>query len=81
MFLVIVLKSERSLFEFPHVGVDVKSGLVHTVAVSTSKVHDAVDGLIRGDELAVFGDKGYANAKLKRTADILWAVKDKQKAT
>ena len=67
-----------------HVGVDAKSGLVHTVAVSTGKVHDAkaVHGLIRKDDRAVFGDKGYVNEKLKRAAraaGVLWAVKDKPK--
>ena len=68
-----------------HVGVDAKSGLVHTAAVSSGKVHDAkaVHGLIRKDDRAVFGDKGYVNEKLKRAAraaGVLWAVKDKPNA-
>ena len=43
-----------------HIGVDAKSGLVHTAGVSTGSVHDAkvMDGLVREDDRAVFGDKG-----------------------
>jgi len=67
-----------------HVGVDVHSGLVHTAGVTTGKVHDAkvIDHLIREDDRAVFGDKGYVNEKLKRAAraaGVYWAVKEKKK--
>lgn len=67
-----------------HIGVDAKSGLVHTVKTTTAKVHDAkvTDELIRPDDAAVFGDKGYVSDKRKRAArknGILWAVKDKRK--
>jgi len=67
-----------------HVGVDAKSGLVHTVATTTGKVHDAklMDALIRKDDKAVFGDKGYVGDKRKQAAragGIYWAVKDKRK--
>ena len=67
-----------------HIGVDAKSGLVHTVGVSTGSVHDAkvMDGLVREDDRAVFGDKGYVNEKKKRAArraGVYWAVKDKAK--
>lgn len=67
-----------------HVGVDAKSGLVHTVRTTTAKVHDArmTDDLIRPDDVVVFGDKGYVSDKRKRAAraaGILWAVKDKRK--
>lgn len=67
-----------------HIGVDVKSGLVHTVKTTTGKVHDAklTDGLIRADDRAVFGDKGYVSDVRKRAArarGIYWAVKDKRK--
>ena len=67
-----------------HVGVDARSGLVHTSGVSTGKVHDAkvIDHLIREDDRAVFGDKGYVNEKLKRaarSAGVYWAVKEKKK--
>jgi IS5 family transposase len=67
-----------------HVGVDAISGLVHTSGVTTGKVHDAkvIDHLIREDDRAVFGDKGYVNEKLKRAAraaGVYWAVKEKKK--
>ena len=37
-------------------------GLVHTAGVTTGKVHDAkvMANLIREDDTAVYGDKGYA---------------------
>jgi transposase, IS5 family len=51
-----------------HIGVDVESGLVHTAGVTTGKVHDAkvMDRLIREGDVAVYGDKGYANDAKKR---------------
>lgn len=68
-----------------HIGVDARSGLVHTAGVTTGKVHDArvMDNLIREDDRAVFADKGYVNEKKKRAAraaGVYWAVKDKAKA-
>ena len=67
-----------------HIGVDVRSGLVHTAGVTTGKVHDAkvMDNLIRADDRAVFADKGYVNEKKKRAArraGVYWAVKEKPK--
>ena len=67
-----------------HIGVDAKSGLVHTAKTTTAKVHDArmTDDLIRADDSVIFGDKGYVSDKRKRAvrADgVLWAVKDKRK--
>ncbi len=48
-----------------HVGVDAASGLVHTAGVTTGKVHDAkvMADLIREDDAAVYGDKGYGATK------------------
>jgi IS5 family transposase len=68
-----------------HVGVDAESGLVHTAGVTTGKVHDAkvMDRLIREDDTAVYGDKGYASDEKKRAAEeagVLWAVKEKAKS-
>ena len=65
-----------------HIGVDAKSGLVHTAGVTTGSVHDAkvMDNLIREDDRAVYGDKGYVNDEKKRAAKaagVLWAVKEK----
>jgi IS5 family transposase len=67
-----------------HIGVDAKSGLVHTAGVTTGKVHDArvMDNLIREDDTAVYGDKGYASDAKRRAAQeagVLWAVKEKAK--
>jgi len=67
-----------------HIGVDAKSGLVHTAGVTTGSVHDAkvMDNLIREDDRAVYGDKGYASDAKKRApedAGVLWAVKEKAK--
>ena len=60
-----------------HVGVDAESGLVHTAGVTTGKVHDAkvMHRLIREDDRAVYGDKGYANDEKRRAAEdagVLW---------
>jgi IS5 family transposase len=68
-----------------HIGVDARSGLVHTAGVTTGKVHDAtvMDNLIREDDRAVFADKGYVNEKKKRAArraGVYWAVKEKPKS-
>ena len=65
-----------------HVGVDAKSGLVHTAGVTTGSVHDAkvMHRLIREDDTAVYGDKGYASDARKRAAEkagVKWAVKEK----
>ena len=67
-----------------HIGVDARSGLVHTAGVTTGKVHDAkvMDNLIREDDRAVFADKGYVNEKKKRAAraaGVCWAVKEQRK--
>ena len=67
-----------------HIGVDAKSGLIHTVKTTTGKVHDAklTDDLIRPDDVIIFGDKGYVSDKRKRATrarGATWAVKDKRK--
>jgi IS5 family transposase len=67
-----------------NIGVDMRSGLVHTAAVTTGSVHDAkvMDDLTRADDRAVFGDKGYAGDRKKRAArqaGVYWAVKDQRK--
>ena len=67
-----------------HVGVDASSGLVHTAGVTSGNVHDAkvMDRLVRDDDTAVYGDKGYASDAKKRAAvatGVLWAVKEKAK--
>ena len=67
-----------------HVGVDASSGLVHTVGVTSGNVHDAkvMDRLVRDDDTAVYGDKGYASDAKKHAAEatgVLWEVKEKAK--
>ena len=67
-----------------HIGVDARSGLVHRAGVTSGNVHDAkvMDRLIRDDDTAVYGDKGYASDARKRAAEaagVLWAVKEKGK--
>jgi IS5 family transposase len=67
-----------------HVGVDGKSGLTHTVKVTTAKEHDvtALPNLVREDDKAVFGDKGYCGDDLKHEArenGVYWGVLEKRK--
>lgn len=62
-----------------HVGADVNSGLVHTVSVMPANASDIsqLPYLLREDDRAVFGDKGYVNNKLKRLArkaGVFWGV-------
>ena len=67
-----------------HVGTDARSGLVHTVEITTAKEHDItrLPKLVREDDRAVFGDKGYFSDSLKREAreaGMYWGVLDKRK--
>lgn len=62
-----------------HVGADVNSGLVHTASVTPANVADITElpDLLREDDRAVFGDKGYVNKGLKRAArkaGVYWGV-------
>ena len=62
-----------------HVGADVDSGLVHTVSVTPANVSDVsqLPDLLREDDRAVFGDKGYVDNTLKRAArkaGVFWGV-------
>ena len=62
-----------------HVGADVNSGLVHTASVTPANVADVSElpDLLREDDRAVFGDKGYVNNRLKRaarSAGVYWGV-------
>src|SRR6266478_5760558 len=46
-----------------HTGTDASSGLVHTLKVTSARVHDsqAFADLLHGQERAVYGDKAYHN--------------------
>jgi transposase, IS5 family len=62
-----------------HVGADVSSGLAHTVSVTPANASDIsqLPHLVREDDRAVFGDKGYVNNPLKRLArkaGVFWGV-------
>jgi transposase, IS5 family len=53
---------------------------VYAPGVTTGKMHNAkvMDNLIREDDTAVYGDKGYAGDAKKHAAEgagVLWAVK------
>jgi len=65
-----------------HIGTDAKSGLIHSLAVTTAKVtdKDMLFELLHGKEEAIFADKGYVSQKdkkLAREAAIYWGVLDK----
>ncbi|MFH0779432.1 MAG: IS5 family transposase [Parcubacteria group bacterium] len=50
-----------------HINVDCDKGLVKKVKITTAKVHDKkrMDELLDGDENAIFGDKAYADQRIK----------------
>lgn len=65
-----------------HVGVDQKSGLVHSLSTTTAKIHDTrqFDNLLHGEEKAILGDKGYFNSSRKqdlRKQGIFCGILDK----
>lgn len=67
-----------------HIGGDAKSGLVHSLEITTAKRSDYGEmvNLLHGEEEAVFGDKGYFCEKDKhyaRDADVFWGILDKRK--
>jgi IS5 family transposase len=60
-----------------HIGVDVDSGLVHTVIGTAANVHDVTQGhgLLHGDEQVVFADAGYQGAtKRVEATGVDWHV-------
>ena len=67
-----------------HIGVDAKSGLIHSCVGTTAKVsdRDPFPELLHEEEQAVFGDKGYVSDNdkhLAREAGIFWGILDKRK--
>jgi IS5 family transposase len=65
-----------------HIGVDAKSGLVHSVRTSTASVNDAavLPELLHGEETALVGDGAYGNMTLKthcRQAGLFYLFTDK----
>ena len=68
-----------------HVGADAQSGLVHTVGVTAANVADvcALPQLVREEDQALFGDRGYVNNEMKRharRAGVFWGVALKARA-
>ena len=62
-----------------HVGTDTSRGLAHSVVVTDAAVHDSqvMDGLLHGEEEAVYGDKAYASEEKKREYEargVEWCV-------
>lgn len=65
-----------------HIGTDAKSKLIHSVKVTTAKVHDSevFDDLLHGNEQAVFADKAYVNKEKKkqwRSEGKYWGTQEK----
>jgi IS5 family transposase len=62
-----------------HIGVDADSGVTHSLATSTAKLHDSQvwDELLHGDETSVWADKGYVSAEREAAfgkAGKVWGV-------
>ena len=55
-----------------HVGVDSKTGLVHTVKATAANVHDATvtPDLLTGEETFVYGDSGYIGVEKRENAIV-----------
>ena len=55
-----------------HVGVDSKTGLVHTVKTTAANVHDVtiMSDLLTGEETYVYGDSGYIGVDKRENAVI-----------
>jgi IS5 family transposase len=65
-----------------HIGVDAKSGLVHSVRTTSASVHDShlLSELTHGEESSLIGDSAYGNMTLKascRQAGIAYLINDK----
>jgi IS5 family transposase len=65
-----------------HIGVDARSGLVHSLRTTTASVHDAtvMADLLHGEEEVVVADSAYGNMTLKancRQAGLLYLITDK----
>jgi len=65
-----------------HVGTETGRGLAHSVVVTDAAVHDSrvMDELLHGEELAVYGDKAYANEGKKTEYEargIEWRINRK----
>ncbi|NVM92822.1 IS5 family transposase [Variovorax sp. SG517] len=59
-----------------HIGVEVDSGLVHTVTTTAANEADVeqVGDLLHGKEDAVWADSGYRGARVRVTHDVQWHI-------
>lgn len=62
-----------------HIGVDAKSGLIHTVVTTAANVSDVTQAhaLLHGEETTVFGDAGYQGVEKReenQDSDVTWHV-------
>lgn len=62
-----------------HIGVDVDSGVTHSLDTTTAKVHDCQvwDELLHGDEDSLWADKGYVSAEREaefKEVGKIWGV-------
>ena len=65
-----------------HVGTDTRKGLVHSVVVTDAAIHDSqvMEGLLHGEEQAVYGDSAYSGEKRRAEFEargIKWRVNRK----
>lgn len=65
-----------------HIGVDARSGLVHSVRATAANVHDShlLAELTHGEETALIGDSAYGHMMLKascRQAGVAYLINDK----
>jgi IS5 family transposase len=65
-----------------HIGVDARSGLVHSVRTTTARVQDVtvMTELLHGEEQALVGDSAYGNMTLKaecRQAGLFYLIADR----
>ncbi len=64
-----------------HIGVDVESGLVHTVTTTAANAADVTqtEHLLHGSEVVVYADAGYTGAEHRvERKDISWHVAEKR---
>ena len=51
-----------------HIGVDMETGVIHSIEVTTAKTHDKkmIESCLHGEEIAISGDKAYGEQEMKK---------------